>query len=160
MQLTPQQLERFDRDGYLFFPGLFSAEEMRVLRDAVPAIYAEQRPEIVREKDGRTPRTSFAAHTYSEPFAKLARHPRMVDPVQQFFGEPVSPPRDAPPPDDRALDWHTHASNPLKLSHALLRFLFCWPSLCLGGLGIVWAVLDKDKQFLHDRIAGTRIVFR
>lgn len=54
----------------------------------------------------------------------------------------------------------TSDGNPLKLSHALLRFLFCWPSLCLGGLGIVWAVLDKDKQFLHDRIAGTRIVFR
>ena len=28
MKLTPEQLERFDRDGYLFFPGLFSAEEM------------------------------------------------------------------------------------------------------------------------------------
>ena len=89
MKLTQQQLEQFDRDGYLFFPALFSPEEMRVLRDAVPAIYAEQRPEIVREKDGRTPRTSFAAHTYSEPFSRLARHPRMVEPVQQFFGEPV-----------------------------------------------------------------------
>ena len=89
MKLTPQQLEQFDRDGYLFFPGLFSPAEMKVLRDAVPGIYAEQRPEVVREKDGRTPRTSFAAHTYSDAFAKLARHPRMVEPVEQFFGEPV-----------------------------------------------------------------------
>jgi ectoine hydroxylase len=28
MRLTRQQTEQFDRDGYLFFPGLFSAEEM------------------------------------------------------------------------------------------------------------------------------------
>ena len=34
-------------------------------------------------------RTNFAAHMYSAPFAKLARHPRMVDPVRQLFGEDV-----------------------------------------------------------------------
>jgi ectoine hydroxylase len=89
MELTPSQREQFERDGYLFFPSLFSAAEMQVLRDEVPRIYAEHRPEIVREKDGVTPRTSFAAHTYSSVFAKLARHPRMVQPVQQVFGEPV-----------------------------------------------------------------------
>ena len=26
MKLTPAQLEQFDRDGYLFFPSLFSAQ--------------------------------------------------------------------------------------------------------------------------------------
>src|SRR5690606_22276598 len=35
------------------------------------------------------PRTSFAAHTYNNAFAKLARHPRMVDPVRQIFDEDV-----------------------------------------------------------------------
>ncbi|NDF92764.1 MAG: proline hydroxylase, partial [Betaproteobacteria bacterium] len=89
MKLTQQQLEQFEQDGYLFFPSLFSEQEMRVLRHEVPAIYREFRPEIIREKNGVTPRTSFAAHTYSDVFAKLARHPRMVEPVQQYFGEPV-----------------------------------------------------------------------
>ena len=89
MQLTPAQLEQFERDGYLFFPSLFSAAEMKVLLDEVPRIYAEQRPEIVREKDGVTPRTSFAAHTYNDAFARLGRHPRMIEPVEQYFGEPV-----------------------------------------------------------------------
>ncbi|MEY3707196.1 MAG: hypothetical protein RL585_1753, partial [Pseudomonadota bacterium] len=63
MKLTQQQLEQFEQDGYLFFPSLFSEQEMKVLRDEVPAIYKEFRPEIIREKDGVTPRTSFAAHT-------------------------------------------------------------------------------------------------
>ncbi|HSH07866.1 MAG TPA: phytanoyl-CoA dioxygenase family protein [Burkholderiales bacterium] len=87
MQLTDQQLEQFDREGYLFFPSLFSADEMKVLTDAVPALYAQRRPENVREKDGETVRINFAAHLYSAPFARLARHPRMVEPVEQVFGE-------------------------------------------------------------------------
>ena len=38
MKLTPAQLEQFDRDGYLFFPGLFTPEETAGLNAAVPAI--------------------------------------------------------------------------------------------------------------------------
>jgi ectoine hydroxylase len=87
MRLTPQQVERFDRDGYLFFPGLFSREETQVLLDAVPALYARREAYNVREKGSDAVRTNFAAHLYSEPFAKLARHPRMVEPVRQLLGE-------------------------------------------------------------------------
>src|SRR3546814_19734258 len=32
---------------------------------------------------------NFAAHLYSAPFARLARHPRMVSLVEQLFDEPV-----------------------------------------------------------------------
>ena len=87
MKLTNEQIEQFNREGYLFFPGLFSAEETRVLTDEVPGLYAQQRPENVREKGSDAVRTNFAAHLYSTPFAKLARHPRMVEPVRQIFGE-------------------------------------------------------------------------
>jgi ectoine hydroxylase len=87
VKLTPEQLEVFDRDGYLFFPSLFARPEVEVLRAEVPKIYAEFRPEVVREKDGVTPRTSFAAHTYNPVYAKLAQHPRLVEPVMQVFGE-------------------------------------------------------------------------
>jgi uncharacterized RDD family membrane protein YckC len=40
---------------------------------------------------------------------------------------------------------------------ALLRFvlaLFLVPTL----ISIVWAFFDRDRQFLHDRLAGTRLV--
>lgn len=89
MRLTPQQIEAFERDGYLFFPSLFTPEEIGVLNAEVPRIYAEHRPEIVREKGSDAVRTSFAAHTYNQAFAKLARHPRMVEPVMQIFDEEV-----------------------------------------------------------------------
>ena len=89
MQLTQAQIAQFDHDGYLFFPSLFTPEEIQVLLDEVPHLYAQYRPENVREKGSDAVRTNFAAHMYSKPFAKLARHPRMVEPVMQVFGEPV-----------------------------------------------------------------------
>lgn len=47
------------------------------------------------------------------------------------------------------------AVTPLR---ALGRYLLCWPSLGCGGLGLLWALVDPERQFLHDRIAGTRLV--
>jgi ectoine hydroxylase len=89
MHLNQDQIAQFDREGYLFFPGLFTQEEIKTLTDEVPALYAQRRPENVREKGSDAVRTNFAAHLYSAPYARLARHPRMVEPIQQLFGEDV-----------------------------------------------------------------------
>lgn len=68
--------------------------------------------------------------------------------------------------------------SPLPPRTALLRYLGAWigPLLAvlayvvlaprgagahatwLVALGFLWAFIDRDRQFLHDRIAGTRIV--
>jgi ectoine hydroxylase len=89
MKLTQEQLQQFDRDGYLFFPSLFAESEIKTLTDAVPPLFAQHRPENVREKDSDAVRTNFAAHMYSPVFARLGRHPRMIEPVKQLFGEDV-----------------------------------------------------------------------
>jgi L-proline 4-hydroxylase len=89
MKLSTEQIERFDRDGYLFFPSLFTTEEIGRLNAELPAVFAEHRPETVREKGSDAVRTAFAVHMYSEPFARLARHPRMIEPITQLFGEGV-----------------------------------------------------------------------
>jgi len=73
MKLTLQQREDFDRDGYLFFPGLFTPRETAVLNAAVPVLYQRRAVYNVREKDSDAVRTNFAAHLYSEPFARLGR---------------------------------------------------------------------------------------
>ena len=85
MQLTNAQLEEFERGGWLFLENLFSAEEVAVLMSDVPRIFALKREEVVREKDGETPRTAFAAQYYSEPFQRLSRHPRLIEPVRQIL---------------------------------------------------------------------------
>ena len=87
MKLSPDQLAQFDRDGYLFFPGLFTPEETQNLNHAVPELYSRREDYNVREKGKDAVRTNFAAHMYSEPFAKLARHPRMIEPVESLLGE-------------------------------------------------------------------------
>lgn len=46
---------------------------------------------------------------------------------------------------------------PVRPGQALLRYCLCYPSLLLAGVGFFWALFDRDRQFLHDRIAGTRI---
>ena len=88
MKLTPEEIERFDEQGYLFFPSRFSAEEAAVLRAAADEVYALDRDEVWRESSG-VARTAFAAHTYNEAFRRLGRHPRLVEPVMQLVDGPV-----------------------------------------------------------------------
>jgi uncharacterized RDD family membrane protein YckC len=42
----------------------------------------------------------------------------------------------------------------------LVRYALTWPSLVYFGVGLIWAIFDRDRQFLHDRLAGTRLVFK
>jgi uncharacterized RDD family membrane protein YckC len=46
-----------------------------------------------------------------------------------------------------------------SLQRLALRYALAWPSVLFFGVGILWALADRDRQFLHDRLAGTRIVF-
>ena len=84
MKLSDAEQKQFDEEGYLFFPGRFSPEEARLLKQAADDVYAMDREEVWREKSG-VARTAFAAHTYNEPFRRLGSHPRLVDPVSQVL---------------------------------------------------------------------------
>ncbi len=46
----------------------------------------------------------------------------------------------------------------LYLKQALARYLFAVIGIFLLGCGILWALIDREGLFLHDRLAGTRIV--
>lgn len=45
----------------------------------------------------------------------------------------------------------------LTLRQAIIRFVLALPGILLG-VGILWALFDSERQFLHDRLAGTRII--
>lgn len=47
-----------------------------------------------------------------------------------------------------------------SLARLALRYALAWPSIIYLGAGLLWALFDRDRQFLHDRLAGTRIVFK
>ena len=58
--------------------------------------------------------------------------------------------------------WHirlsTRTGQTVRPPQAVLRFVLCWPSIGVFGIGILWALIDRDRQFLHDRLAGTRLI--
>jgi len=58
--------------------------------------------------------------------------------------------------------WRIRLVNPdgtrLTLGQAALRFVIALLGLLLAGFGFWWALFDRDRQFLHDRIVGTRLI--
>lgn len=48
--------------------------------------------------------------------------------------------------------------NTLDKRKAITRYLIAVIGIMLFGIGILWALIDRDHQFLHDRLAGTRII--
>lgn len=46
----------------------------------------------------------------------------------------------------------------IGIRKAIIRYLLAVAGVTLFGSGFIWALFDRDCQFLHDRLAGTRIV--
>jgi uncharacterized RDD family membrane protein YckC len=57
--------------------------------------------------------------------------------------------------------WHIRLVAPGRArvppGKALLRFVLA-ALLVPTGIGVLWALFDPERQFLHDRLAGTRLV--
>lgn len=49
------------------------------------------------------------------------------------------------------------SGEPVRPAQAVLRYMAAWPSI-IFGVGILWVFFDPKRQFLHDRIAGTKII--
>ena len=52
----------------------------------------------------------------------------------------------------------TISGNRLTPKQALLRMGLATIGYLTLGISILWALLDRDSQFLHDRLCGTRLV--
>ena len=87
--LDDTQLEQFDKEGWLFFENVFQTNEVELLKREAHRIFAMDREEVFREKDGATARTAFAAQNYNDLYHRLGRHPRLVKPVKQLLGGDV-----------------------------------------------------------------------
>jgi uncharacterized RDD family membrane protein YckC len=47
---------------------------------------------------------------------------------------------------------------PVGILQGAHRFLVAVLGTLAAGLGFWWAFVDRDRQFLHDRLAGTALV--
>jgi len=52
----------------------------------------------------------------------------------------------------------TADGNRVTAARAMLRAALSLPCYGLFGITVLWALVDREQQFLHDRLAGTRIV--
>lgn len=46
----------------------------------------------------------------------------------------------------------------IRPAQAIFRFAIAFLGSVFAGIGFLWAFFDKDRRFLHDRIAGTRLI--
>ena len=93
MHLNPQQLEQFQRDGYLVFPELFSKAEIAVLRAETARLSRLECETVIRERTGGV-RSIFRVHeedgaTRSTAFRALVHTPRVLQPTMQALGGEV-----------------------------------------------------------------------
>ncbi len=91
--LTGEQVEAFERDGYLFFRDLFSpleieswVAELHALRDS-EAI--KRREETITEPATDDVRSIFRIHQLSEVFSRLSANPGVADVARQLMGSDV-----------------------------------------------------------------------
>jgi uncharacterized RDD family membrane protein YckC len=58
--------------------------------------------------------------------------------------------------------WHIRVvardGTAITLKQGALRYLIALAGIALCGGGFWWALFDRDGQFLHDRLAGTRLI--
>lgn len=89
MELTDAQVAAFEREGYLFFPSVFSPQEVAVLEKAMPEITDASRQEVRLDEASGTVRLCHGPHLFSETFRRLSAHPRLVLPARRLLSGDV-----------------------------------------------------------------------
>src|SRR5690348_2127416 len=87
--LTHAQRKSYEAEGYLLLPECFSRREVAEMKSELPALFAEESPRRVVEKDGHRVRSVYGSHVTHEVFHRLSRDPRLVQPAQQLLGSEV-----------------------------------------------------------------------
>ena len=90
MKLSDAQLDQYDRDGFLLFPELFSADEIAPLRAEVRRLTSVRAECVIREGESDSPKIMMKMDdpdwpTYSAPFRALSRVPRTLETAQQVL---------------------------------------------------------------------------
>jgi ectoine hydroxylase len=90
MRLTPEQLERYEREGFIILPELFSTDEVAAMKAELKRIQDVDTDHLVRERTGGIAKTIYRVHeaqgpTASPAFHTAARSPRLLLPARQLL---------------------------------------------------------------------------
>jgi ectoine hydroxylase len=87
MRLASDQLDRFERDGFLILPALFTTEEVGVLCAELDRLSAEDCAQNFRETKTGALRTAMGLHLRNAVYARMVRHPRLLEPAMQILAD-------------------------------------------------------------------------
>lgn len=130
--LSLQQLERFERDGFLFEPDFLGGDELAGMREELKALLDNPafrgRDFSVVEPNGKEIRSLFAVHYLSRLFAHLANDERLVGRARQILGGETyvhqSRINYKPGFEGKGFNWHSdfetwHAEDGMPAMHAV-----------------------------------------
>lgn len=89
MRLQEEQLREYEENGFILLPGYFSPTEVEVMKTQLPAVFSEDSPRRVVEKERKTVRSVYGSHQTNPVFEVLARHPRLVEPAIELLDHSV-----------------------------------------------------------------------
>ena len=88
-ELTKEQVEFFEKNGYLIFENMFSSDEISTLFDELTSLsYDETKkemPQFILEETKRDVRSIFEIHKISELYGRLCRDKRILKIIQQLL---------------------------------------------------------------------------
>lgn len=92
--LTPEQVEQFDRDGFLMLEDVFSLEESRRFLAELHRLSADEdlkrQEHVITERGTDEVRSIFAIQDVSDLFRALSEDPRLADVTRQLHGTDVT----------------------------------------------------------------------
>lgn len=84
------RLRRLRREGFLMLPpGYLGGHLLERAQAALPELLAQEGPQRVLERDGRTVRSVYGVHRSSEAIAELLHEPDLLGVARQVLGDDV-----------------------------------------------------------------------
>lgn len=91
--LTRYQRDSFESNGFLTFGDFFTPQEIDELQREARRLrhghWLVDRDDVVNEPESGDVRSIFRIHETSDVFDRVARHPRILDKVQEILGDTV-----------------------------------------------------------------------
>lgn len=85
MKLTEQQVNAYERDGFLVLDQQFSASELEAFREEALRLADNNTQGTIMEKNGMTVRGLHGCHLESEKFSGLVKDDRMAEPAKALL---------------------------------------------------------------------------